>query len=79
MQTAGAKLFSNYKATKRFVAYQDLMDPEDQVALGAEVRKMFDEKITSDLLLNDYYITEKDVDTCYNNVIKAKNESKRQG
>jgi len=73
MQTAGAKIFSDYKATKRFMAYQDVMEPEDQVALGAEIRKMFDRKITTTEVLKDYYITEKDVDACYNTVIKNKN------
>lgn len=77
MNTAGAKMFSDYKATKRFVAYQEMMEPEDQVLFGSAIRTAFDRKITStDDSLKDYYITEKDVDNCYNQLMKDKHAGK---
>ena len=70
-KTIGNKMFSSYQATRRYIAYTEVIAPKDQEKFSEAIRAMFDKKITSEETLNDYYLTEKDIDGVYDRMFPS--------
>lgn len=71
IKTMGHKIFADYAAKRRFVDLYEMMSAPDQAELGERVRKLFDEKITSLNSIENFYLTDKDVERCFHEMKAA--------
>jgi len=55
-------IFQNYKATRYYLQILDSLDVNKRKEFSAMVRAKFFDKVTSDVELEDYLITEEDLD-----------------
>lgn len=62
------KIFNNYETKRRFVELYEKLAPISQTEFGEEIRRRADEKITRLDDIDDFYVTEADVEEIYEQV-----------
>jgi len=66
------RIFQDYRAKRKFTDLYEMMEDRERKEFGEQIRRFADKKIMAlDDNLDCFYLTEKDVEGCFNRVKSA--------